>query len=203
MVEVPIIDSELDWENNSQSSYEDFYRLNTCLKTPEITLDLLVEHIADFQEKLAEDHKEMYVQKSSFDSQRTPSIRLKDYLKRIKTYSIASTEAFILALIYIDRYTTSNDNLCVTPQNIHKLVITSIQSAAKFVDDFRYNNADMARIGGMSCQELNKLEQEFLTGIDFDLYVKLDEYQNIYHYIIDTIGEESKSTTAGSMIDIE
>ena len=61
--------------------------------------------------------------------------------------------------------------------------------AAKFLDDFRYNNSDMARIGGMSCQELNKLEEEFLLTINFDLYVNLDEYQNIMNYIVGTIGD--------------
>jgi hypothetical protein len=36
------------------------------------------------------------------------------------------------------------------------------------LDDFRYNNADMAKIGGMTTEEMNKLEEEFLLSIDFD-----------------------------------
>lgn len=42
--------------------------------------------------------------------------------------------------------------------------------AAKFLDDHYYNNAYYAKIGGISTQEMNRLEVDMLTLLDHRLY---------------------------------
>lgn len=48
----------------------------------------------------------------------------------------------------------------------------------------------MAKIGGMTTEEMNKLEEEFLLSIDFDLYVNPDEYHSIIAHVFGNIAEE-------------
>ena len=43
--------------------------------------------------------------------------------------------------------------------------------AAKFLDDLRLKNKDFAKIGGISNKEINLLEMEILSTIDFDLNI--------------------------------
>lgn len=52
--------------------------------------------------------------------------------------------------------------------------------AAKFYDDKFCCNHYYARIGGLSTEELNILELEFLSAINYTLLVNSDDYQN-YH----------------------
>lgn len=52
--------------------------------------------------------------------------------------------------------------------------------AAKFFDDQYYNNAYYAQIGGVSTEEINSLEVEFLFMINFSLYVSREIYDQ-YH----------------------
>ena len=59
----------------------------------------------------------------------------------------------MLALVYIDRL-IQLDDFALTDLNIHRVVITVLMVAAKFFDDFYFNNAFYARIGGVSTREV-------------------------------------------------
>ncbi|KAL0370526.1 UNVERIFIED_CONTAM: Cyclin-P3-1 [Sesamum angustifolium] len=68
-------------------------------------------------------------------------------------------------------------NMCLTSLNIHRLLITSVMVAAKFMDDAFFNNAYYARVGGVSTAELNKLEMKFLFSLDFQLHVSVQTFR--------------------------
>ena len=53
--------------------------------------------------------------------------------------------------------------------------------AAKFYDDCFYNNELYAKVGGVSMDELNELELEFVFLIGFSLIVPVDEYQKLHN----------------------
>lgn len=48
--------------------------------------------------------------------------------------------------------------------------------AAKFIDDCFYNNAYYAKVGGVSNDEINALELDFLFLINFSLDVSNDVF---------------------------
>lgn len=52
-----------------------------------------------------------------------------------------------------------------------RLLITSIMLAAKFFDDRYYNNEYYSKVGGITNNEINLLEREFLHYINFRLYI--------------------------------
>lgn len=110
-----------------------------------------------------------------FQSSQAPDVTVSGYLIRIQKHSKCSDACFLLALIYIDRLAL-NKGLKLTVLNIHRLLITCIMIAAKFHDDLFYNNDFYAKLGGLSLSELNKLEQELLTLLDFSLFVAVPTY---------------------------
>lgn len=50
--------------------------------------------------------------------------------------------------------------------------------ADKFLSDEFMTNADYALVGGLSLEELNLLEHEFLELIDFNLCIEEEHYKN-------------------------
>ena len=56
-----------------------------------------------------------------------------------------------------------------------------VMAAAKFYDDSFFNNELYARIGGVSVDELNALELEFVFLINFSLLITQEEFQKYYN----------------------
>eukprot|EP00478_Filoreta_tenera_P000867 GABV01000873.1.p1 GENE.GABV01000873.1~~GABV01000873.1.p1 ORF type:complete len:228 (-),score=47.37 GABV01000873.1:305-988(-) len=112
---------------------------------------------------------------TKFSACELPPISVFDYLERISLFGGASDECFILGLIYIDRLIQAH-RLTVSFVNIHRLVVTSIMIAAKFFDDFFFNNQHWAQVAGVACTELNALEIELLFLLGCDLQVSPDEF---------------------------
>jgi len=60
-----------------------------------------------------------------------------------------------------------------------RFLLISLVTACKFYDDYRYKNGYYARIGGVSHQEFNKLEQEYLVKyIQFSLFVSVESFDS-------------------------
>ncbi|KAG0498468.1 hypothetical protein HPP92_002759 [Vanilla planifolia] len=111
-----------------------------------------------------------------FHGRRKPNIGIQDYIKRIFKYAKCSPSCFVLAYIYIERFLQQLDTY-LTSLNVHRLLITSVTIAAKFIDDAYFNNAYYARVGGVTTIEMNRLELSFLCTLDFRLQVSLDSFR--------------------------
>ncbi|XP_061341380.1 cyclin-P3-1 [Gastrolobium bilobum] len=110
-----------------------------------------------------------------FHGLRAPTLCVRNYIDRIFKYSGCSPSCFVVAHIYVDRFLEQTE-IKLTSLNVHRLLITSIMLAAKFMDDAFFNNAYYAKVGGVSTSELNRLEMSFLFGIDFRLQVSVDTF---------------------------
>ncbi|BAF27243.1 cyclin-P4-1 [Oryza sativa Japonica Group] len=108
---------------------------------------------------------------SAFQGLTKPAISIGGYLERIFRFANCSPSCYVVAYIYLDRFLRRRPALAVDSFNVHRLLITSVLTAVKFVDDICYNNAYFARVGGISLMEMNYLEVDFLFGIAFDLNV--------------------------------
>lgn len=75
--------------------------------------------------------------------------------------------------------------MIVNKLNIHRLLLTSIMTTAKFFDDAHHNSAYFSYIGGVPLRELNTLEVEFLSLLNFDFYINTQTYQYFYSMVID------------------
>ncbi|KAI8915905.1 cyclin-domain-containing protein, partial [Gorgonomyces haynaldii] len=127
-----------------------------------------------------------------FSARTIPSIDVHAYLQRILKYAPCSSECFLACLIYFERMSlctretmvkthlklsrpTTDTPLIINSFNIHRLLITGIMVAVKFMSDVFYTNSHVARVGGLPVEELNRLELEFLLFNDFDLLVTQQE----------------------------
>ncbi|KAK8698094.1 hypothetical protein V6N13_114225 [Hibiscus sabdariffa] len=127
-----------------------------------------------------------------FHGTKEPSLNVRQYVERIFKYCKCSNSCFVVAIIYIDRFLQRIDAY-LTSLNVHRLLITSVLVAAKFMDDQCYNNAYYAKVGGVSRDELNRLEMKLLFDLDFRLHVTTDVF-NKYWLKIQQEGDAKSRT---------
>lgn len=108
---------------------------------------------------------------SVFHGASAPDISVPNYLERIFNYAQCSFSCFVLAYIYLDRFVEQNPYVPITSNSVHRLLITAVLLAAKFLDDVYYSNAYYAKVGGLPTAELNALELELLQRLSFRLHV--------------------------------
>ncbi|XP_057497751.1 cyclin-P3-1-like [Actinidia eriantha] len=112
-----------------------------------------------------------------FHGSKAPALSIRQYIERIFKYSSCSPSCFVVAYIYLDRFIQQR-GAYLTSLNVHRLLITSVMLAAKFLDDEYYNNEHYARVGGVSTAEMNKLELDFLFSIDFKLFASVETFNS-------------------------
>ncbi|PKI36118.1 hypothetical protein CRG98_043487 [Punica granatum] len=72
---------------------------------------------------------------SVFHGLTRPTISIQNYLERIFKYANCSPCCFIVAYVYLDRFVQRQPSLPINSFNVHRLLITSVMAAAKFMDD--------------------------------------------------------------------
>lgn len=72
---------------------------------------------------------------SAFQGLTKPAISIGGYLERIFRFAGCSPSCYVVAYIYLDRFVRRRPALAVDSFNVHRLLITSVLTAVKFVDD--------------------------------------------------------------------
>ncbi|GAV63168.1 Cyclin domain-containing protein [Cephalotus follicularis] len=112
-----------------------------------------------------------------FHGSRPPTLTIQQYLERIIKYANCSPSCLVVAYVYIQKFLQRTD-ASLTHLNVHRLLITSIMVAAKVIDNNEcHNNAYFAKIGGLSTEEMNKLEIKLLFSLDFRLHVTVEVFK--------------------------
>lgn len=144
--------------------------------TPQVLslLSSLLERSVQKNEKLLQTTKKKEII-TVFHGLRAPNLSIRQYIDRIFKYSNCSPSCFVLAHIYMDRFLQQPD-VHLTSLNVHRLLITSVVVAAKFIDDAFFNNAYYAKVGGVNTVEMNRLELKFLFSLDFRLTVNVRSF---------------------------
>lgn len=149
--------------------YEQAYRLNKLEFLCTIELAEIIGTVLG--EILKRTDKVACSVSSVFDSKFPSRVSMPTYLTKLVENFKCSQEALILAMIYIDRLTVSRPKFVIQSRNIHKLMLTAIVLASKFLDDRKHKNDFYAKSGDLSLKEMNKLEIEFLESLEYNLYV--------------------------------
>ncbi|OMO69510.1 Cyclin P/U [Corchorus capsularis] len=113
-----------------------------------------------------------------FDCHETPDMTIQSYLERIFRYTKAGPSVYVVAYVYIDRFCQANPGFRINARNVHRLLITTIMVASKYVEDMNYRNSYFARVGGLTTNELNNLEVEFLFLMGFKLHVNVSVFES-------------------------
>jgi hypothetical protein len=135
----------------------------------------LLQRVSETNDDLSRPFREHQMM-SAFNALTKPSISIRSYMERIFKYANCSDSCYIVAYTYLERFIQKQPFLPIDSFNVHRLIITSVLVSAKFMDDLCYNNAYYAKIGGITTEEINILELDFLFGIGFQLNVTSATY---------------------------
>ncbi|KAK8504068.1 hypothetical protein V6N13_132111 [Hibiscus sabdariffa] len=137
-----------------------------------------------------------------FHYHQTPDMTILSYLERISKYTKAGPSVYVVAYVYMDRFCQANPWFRIDARNVHRLLITIIMVASKYVEDTwvslfsfkciflqynvvmvvvssrNYRNSYFARVGGLATKELNKLEVEFLFLMGFKMHVNVSLFES-------------------------
>lgn len=113
---------------------------------------------------------------AAFFSSELPEVNFDHFLDRVHKYSRCSNSVLVWALLLLRRLERTDHRLRVSPYNVHRLLITAIMIAAKYVDNAWYSNSYYARVGGVATvAEMNRLELEMLKLLNFNVHVSVAE----------------------------
>lgn len=70
-----------------------------------------------------------------FDCHETPDMTIQSYLERIFRYTRAGPSVYVVAYVYIDRFCQNYPGFRINARNVHRLLITTIMVASKYVED--------------------------------------------------------------------
>ena len=159
--------------------------LNKLSDNPEIqkALITMADLLTDICEESSKDKDTNNKLIKPFISKKIPSISIEKYLGRLISHTKMEISTLILILIYIDKI-CKNNKFRLNYFNIHKLIVTSMLVSIKYNEDDYFSNSFYAKVGGVSITELNHLEYEFLSLIDFELYVDEDLFSKYSNYIL-------------------
>ena len=87
-----------------------------------------------------------------------------------------SSDLLILSMMILDKILSKN--FILTPTNIHKIFFLCMMETQKYYSDENFKNIDYAKICGITTDELLELELEFMNYIDFNIFIKDEDYRN-------------------------
>jgi hypothetical protein len=131
--------------------------------------ELLISISSILQEIVEEQHEFKETRRTIFYSKTVPGISIESYLDRMIKYTKMETSTLILILIYIDRICEYN-SLVITRFNVHRLLLAAMIVSIKVNEDDFYSNSFYSKVGGVSLEEINNLENEFLKLIRYRLW---------------------------------
>uniref|UniRef100_A0ACD5UUX8 Uncharacterized protein n=1 Tax=Avena sativa TaxID=4498 RepID=A0ACD5UUX8_AVESA len=131
---------------------------------------------------------------AAFEGAGAPRIGVAQYLERVHRYAGLEPECYVVAYAYVDRAAHRRPAAAVASRNVHRLLLACLLVASKVLDDFHHDNAFFARVGGVSNAEMNKLELELLTVLDFEVMLSRRLY-DFYHAHLLGVKDDTQHTS--------
>lgn len=98
------------------------------------------------------------------------------FMQKVLETTQVSQSVIVLALHYIYRLKIRNRFTNGQSGSEYRVAIAALMMANKFLDDNTYTNKTWSEVSGINLEEINRMEREFLLGIDFGLYVDKSTY---------------------------
>ncbi len=86
---------------------------------------------------------------------------------------------YVVAFIYLNRFTTFNPEFRIRSSNVHRLALISLRLADKFWNEACYANETFARAVGLSLLEFNRLEVNFLLDTRGHLFASRSDLEDM------------------------
>ncbi|KAG9533185.1 cyclin-domain-containing protein, partial [Aureobasidium melanogenum] len=140
---------------------------------PEAKRDEPIAPPADYEPDIAEANAlQLAAVSRRFFLKAAPPFSITDYLLRIHKFSPHSPGVYLAAASYIHRLCVVETMVPATPRTVHRLALAAIRIASKSLEDNKWTQERIARLGGISTNELKKLEISFCYLLNFDLFLR-------------------------------
>jgi hypothetical protein len=83
----------------------------------------------------------------------------------------------LFALVYVDRMSQKDSNFRVHSRNVHRVMLGAMYEAHKFSDDAPFKLSHFALLGGVSTEELKRIEAAVCIALEFNFYISEAEFQ--------------------------
>lgn len=155
----------------------------------DVDVDILVQLIADMMERLMAHNDQIPLSPESltrFHSRSAPGISILDYLRRIVKFTNVERTCLLITLHYIDQICARTSLFTLTSLTCHRFVIAAIAISSKALCDAFCLNSLYAKVGGIPVAELNVLEREFLSMIEWNVTCTRETLQEYYINLVRT-----------------
>ena len=172
--------SEKSISTNDGNITEDEESLIELAKVKNVKLSSLISKVLEKIINNNKINKRYKLRRDIFTGKSLPKITLIDYINRIITYSDSEMNTLICSLIYIDRI---NKIKAINEFNIHRIFFTAVLISIKYNEDIIFNNDYYSKVAGVKLNEINKMELEFISLLDFNLYIDPEEFGSYKQFI--------------------
>ena len=172
--------SEKSISTNDGNITEDEESLIELAKAKNVKLSSLISKVLEKIINNNKINKRYKLRRDIFTGKSLPKIPLIDYINRIITYSDSEMNTLICSLIYIDRI---NKIKAINEFNIHRIFFTAVLISIKYNEDIIFNNDYYSKVAGVKLNEINKMELEFISLLDFNLYIDPEEFGSYKQFI--------------------
>jgi len=100
-----------------------------------------------------------------------------EYIHRLKEWIVCGPESFLAAVCLMRRLEALGVVPPCTQRSIHRTYFVCLVLAVKYLEDETLSNSDFAKVGCVSVQELNEMEQHACLALRFNCTVTLDEFE--------------------------
>ncbi|KAH0838690.1 cyclin-domain-containing protein [Lanmaoa asiatica] len=107
-----------------------------------------------------------------------PSTTFVQFMQKLLETTQVSQSVIVLSLHYIWRLKERNRFTAGLPGSEFRIAVAALMMANKFLDDNTYTNKTWSEVSGIDLSEINRMEREFLMGVDFSLYVSGKKYES-------------------------
>jgi hypothetical protein len=102
-----------------------------------------------------------------FHSRTPPGISVYSYLARLSRYSSIENAVLIATVYYIDLLSAVYSSFTLNSLTVHRFLLTATTVGSKGLCDSFCSNSHYAKVGGIHSNELDILEREFLTKVNY------------------------------------
>ena len=102
-------------------------------------------------------------------------IQIHEFIERLCTYLKCTYETVVTAVILMQRW-ACRTHQTVNRDNFFRALFASTLVAVKVREDTFYSNSYYAMIWGIDIALANRLEEDFLNALHWDIFVEVSEY---------------------------
>ncbi|KAH9260113.1 hypothetical protein BASA81_001885 [Batrachochytrium salamandrivorans] len=118
----------------------------------------------------------------AYQGSKEPEISIGDYFERLVKYAnnfsqdqpgpaSSGIRALLLGMQLVER-----SQIKITRLNVHRLFLTALLLAIKSHEDYPISHKFWGQVGGVSMEDLNKMERDLCAELKFTLHVRVEQY---------------------------